>query len=283
MPKSPEIIIDIGDTHVGHRLSLCPQRGFVIDGGSLILPNEIQKAINEAWARFQQLVRDVTKGKSYVLFHKGDVIEGAHHQAKDSLSANIVDQQMNAIDVLKDITTSAAEVYFIRGTAAHAGQDSEWEEGIAQRCGAIPVVNKVTGQESYTRQTMVYDFHGYWVHVSHHIGTTGSPVSRLTGPMKVLTNLRETAAAYGLEPADLVTRGHCHVGRIGGDVTWKGMGWSVTTPGWQGKSGFAYKTVGGRTGQLVVGGGIHEVANGRLLPWVQGYPIMPELEGVNRA
>ena len=283
MTKQPEIIIDIGDTHVGHRLALSPERGFVIDGGSLILPNEIQKAINEAWARFQQMVRDVTKGKSYILIHKGDVIEGVHHGATDNLSANIGDQQTNAVNVLKDICAGAAEVYFVRGTGVHAGQDSEWEEPVARECGAIPVVHSATGQEAYTRQVLTFDFHGYIVHAAHHVGTTGVPNSRLTAIMRELANMREAAAAFGREAPDLVLRGHCHVGRAGGDVTYKGMAWTVSTPGWQGKTAFTYKTIGGRTGQLVVGGGIHEVANGRLMPWVQGYPIMPELPERNYA
>ena len=278
MAASPDVLIDMGDTHVGHRLAVCPPRGFVIDGGNLVLPNEIQSAINEAWARFQQMVRDVTKGKSYVYIHKGDVIEGPpHHGNIDTLSANIKDQQDNAVEVLKDICSSAAEVYFIRGTGAHAGKDSEHEEAIAQRLGAIPVVSSASGHERYTRQILVLDFCGYVVHAAHHIGTTGTPAGRATAPMKEITNLRESAGAFGLRAPDVVTRGHRHVGTCAGDVTRNGMGWSITTPGWQGKTGFAYKTVGGRTEQLVVGGGIHEVRNGRFLPWVQGYAIMPDL------
>ncbi len=269
---SPEYLIDIGDTHISHRLALCPPRGFVIDGGSLILPNSIQKGINEAWARFQQRVRDITKGKTYTLIHKGDQVEGVHHGAKDALSANIVDQQVNALDVLKDICDGAAEVYCCRGTPAHAGPDSEWEEPIAHNLGAIP---NAAGQ--YTRQVLDIEWNGLLLHAAHHIGTTGVHGGKATAPMGEMAELRATAGQWGLRAPDIITRGHRHDGVVVSTPSRYGMACSIATPGWQGKTGFAYKIRGGRVGQLTVGGGIHEYRDGRFMPWIEAYAIAPEL------
>jgi len=270
---SPEYLIDIGDTHVGHRLALTPERGFHIDGGSLVLPNGIQRAINEAWARFQQRVRDITDGAPYILLHKGDAVEGVHHRNKDGLSINMVDQADNCVEVLSDICRNAAEVYFCRGTPAHAGADSEWEEHVAGRLGAIP-----TEGGAYTRQVWFYNWGGYLVHAAHHIGVTSVHASKATAPMAELAELRATAGQYGLRAPDMITRGHRHDGTIVGTPSNNGMAWSVTTPGWQGKTGFSYKVKSGRVGQLTVGGGIHHLKNGRIRPWIEAYAIAPELE-----
>jgi hypothetical protein len=267
-----DVIIDIGDTHVGHRLALTPPRGFVLDGGTVCRPNPIQAAINEAWARFCQRVRDVTKGKTYTLIHKGDVVEGVHHKASDALSINMTDQQNNAVDVLRELAADAAEVYFCRGTPAHAGQDSCFEEFVAQAVGAIP-----NGAGQYTRQVLDLRWHGLVIHAAHHIGTTGVHGGKATAPMAELAELRATAGQWGLRAPDIITRGHRHDAVVVGTPSRRGMAWSIATPGWQGKTGFAYKVRGGRVGQLHVGGGIHEFRGGRFLPWIESYAIAPEL------
>lgn len=274
---STDLLVVIGDTHIGHRSSLCPPRGFTIDGGSLILPNEIQKAICEAYGRFVEMVRAATVGKSYTLIHLGDIVEGNHHGAIDTLSLNIKDQEDNAFDTLQDLFAGAAERYCVRGTPAHAGPDSVFEEPIAQRLGAIPTVSTVSGRESYTRHVVCIEWNGYLIHAAHHVSATGVAGSRTTGPMKEIVGLRESAAAFGRRAPDIILRGHCHTGAIAGDVTRYGMGFGITHPGWMGKNGYVYKLPGGRASQLVVGGGIHEYRTGRFLPWIQGYPIMPDL------
>jgi hypothetical protein len=209
------------------------------------------------------------------------VVEGVHHRASDAISTNMQDQRENAVAVLKDLCADAAEVYFCRGTAAHAGQDSCDEEAVAHACGAIPMTSAENGRPVYTRQIVTLKWNGLVIHAAHHVGTTSVHNGKTTALMAELGELRATAGQYGLRAPDVVLRSHRHDGGVAGSVSRYGMAWSISTPPWSGKNGFAYKVRSGRVSQLAVGGGIHEYSCGRFLPWIESYPIMPELPDLN--
>lgn len=241
-------IIDMGDTHVGDRLGLYPGAGFVIDGGSLVQPNPIQRAIREFYDEVIDMCLTEIGGEDFILLHKGDVVEGHHHRSKSALSANHHDQVYNSTELFKPLCDRASRTYFVRGTPAHVGEDSEIEEIVAGMCQA-----EKSAMGHRCHPLLVFKWNGLVFHVAHHIAGTSVAASRATALMSELVELQRTAGAEGLEAPDIVSRGHRHVGTMVSDCTHKGMAWSVATPGWQGKTGFAYKIKGGRVGELRVG------------------------------
>lgn len=243
-----EYIIDMSDTHVGDRLGLYPGDGFVIDGGSRVAPNQIQRAIRSFFDEAVSRCMDEIGGKDFVFLHKGDVVEGSHHRSKSALSANHHDQVNNSIALFKPISEKAARTYFVRGTPAHVGEDSEIEELVAAQCSAEP---SPMGHRCHP--LLVFKWNGLVVHAAHHIAATSVAASRATALMAELAELQRTAGAEMLEAPDIITRGHRHVGTFVGDCNHKGMAWSVTTPGWQGKTGYSTKVKGGRVSELRVG------------------------------
>lgn len=243
-----EYIIDMSDTHIGDRLGMYPGDGFMIDGGSKVLPNPIQRAIREFYDECIGRCMDEIKGRDFIFLHKGDIVEGSHHRSKSGLSMNYHDQVNNSIALFQPLSRAAVRSYFISGTPAHVGEDSEVEALVAGQCNAYP-----SPMGHKTHPLLVFRWNGLVFHAAHHIATTSVAAGQATALQAEMTELQRTAGAEGLEAPDIVTRGHRHVPNMVAGANHKGTWWSVTTPGWQGKTGFVYRIKGGRTGELRVG------------------------------
>jgi hypothetical protein len=128
-------------------------------------------------------VPTVTRGEPYDICHNGDVVEGVHHRATTQISHNILDQKRIAINVLKGEIARCKKMggtyYHIRGTEAHVGQSSIFEEEVAESLGAKP--NEHGQHARYDLWKRVGTKDGPLVHLLHHIGTTG-PARRTNRP-----------------------------------------------------------------------------------------------------
>lgn len=244
--------IDIGDTHLGSKYAVTPPGGFTVDGGGRMPPNPVQRLINECWEEFWEIANKVSGG-NYIFSHKGDIVEGHHHRSKEAISFNFKDQRDNAIRLLKPHTDKAVRSIFVRGTPAHAGEESEHEEEIARACGADP---DYAGR--YCWPLAKVRWHDLWVNVAHHISISGVSASQASAPQAELVELQRTAQRVGIESPDIVTRGHRHSATGVWEAGPKGTVHSITTPGWQARYGYAMKHRGGRTTELYVGGVIWE-------------------------
>lgn len=267
--SDPDMIVAIGDTHTGHQFAACPPRGFVTDGKNLSLPNPVQKAVNGHLATFLERVEDYTRrrGKTFILTHSGDWIEGHHHKAKDAISANINDQQKNCVETWSPLAEMAEYLITSRGTPAHAGEDSEYEEAIAQALGA-----REDAFGRYTQSIARFYWQDHLVHLAHHIGTTGTASRRATGPWGEIGELMYAASEVEGRAPDIILRGHRHVEHAAGEGSVRGMRWTCVNPPWVGPNGFAVKVRGGRTGNARVGGIIIEkMDDGRAFAWCETY------------
>lgn len=251
-------LIVVSDTHAGCRLGLYPSKSVVrLDDGGWYRPSEFQLQMYALWNAFwNEWVPEVTKGESFDLVHNGDVIDGVHHNSTTQVSQNIKDQKRIAVALMEPIVTrcraSGGRYYHIRGTAAHVGPSSIWEEEVAEALGAVP--NSVGQHARHDLWKRVGDPDGPLVNLLHHIGTTGSAAHEASAVNAEYTAAVTDAARWGRPAPDFVVRSHRHR-MIAVDIeTGRGHGASIVTPGWQGKTPFVYRIPGARVSEPQFGG-----------------------------
>ena len=250
-------LVVISDTHCGCRLALCPPDGVMLDDGGTYMPSKFQQWMWSKWEEFwADFVPHSTRGEPFAVVHNGDAIDGVHHNSTTQISHNIEDQTEIAYRVLKPVFDACeGRYYHIRGTEAHVGKSGVEEERLAKRLGAIP---NEDGQ--FSRYELWKRVGPKLVHLLHHVGTTSSAGYDATAVHKELVETLAEAAAWGDECPDMLVRSHRHRyiatgipgGRHHGGET--GARSSVVTPGWQGKTPFAWKIAGARRSQPQFGG-----------------------------
>jgi len=92
------------------------------------------------------------------------------------------------------------------------------------------------------------------VHFAHHIGTTGSQAYEATAVCRELVESFSEAARWRNEAPDVIVRSHRHRSYEVRCPTGRGVGIGLVTPGWQGKTPFAYRVAGGRMSLPQFGG-----------------------------
>lgn len=250
-------LVIVSDTHCGCRLALCPPKPFPLDDGGTYTPSAAQRKIWTLWRAFwDEWVPMVTRGEPYDLVHNGDCIDGSHHGSTTQISQNIEDQLRIADAVLRPeverCRAGGGTYYHIRGTAAHVGQSSVWEEQLAARLGAIP--NSQGQHARYDLWKRVGGPGGPLVHLLHHIGTTSSAAHEASAVNAELTAEFYEAGRWNREPPDYIVRSHRHRS-IAVDVdSAKGYAAAIVTPAWQLKSPWVWKIPGARVSEPQMGG-----------------------------
>ncbi len=255
----PRNLVVVSDTHCGCRLALYPTDLILrLDDGGHYRPSEFQAQMWALWREFwDEWVPTVTKGEPFDLVHNGDIIEGVHHGATTQVSHNILDQKRIAVAAMapevKRCKKMGGQFYSIRGTGAHVGQSSVFEEEVAEALGATP---NTTGQ--YARWDLwkrVGDADkGALVHLLHHIGTTSSAAHESSAVNAELSAEYVQAARWGHEPPDYIVRSHRHRSIAVDLDSYKGYAAGIVTPAWQGRTPFAWKIPGARLTEPQFGG-----------------------------
>lgn len=190
----------------------------------------------------------------------GDAVDGRHHGATSQLTQNLADQARIAADCWREamrcVGRPPTALYWTRGTEAHVGPSSEAEEQLAAELGATP-----DGDGRHARGDLWLRLGAGLAHLAHHIGTTGSQAYETTALCKEYTETCADAARWGYEPPDWVVRSHRHRCAEVRVPTRHGRGTVVVTPGWQGRTPFAYRIPGGRV-TLPQFGGVALIAGG---------------------
>lgn len=260
--KSVRNLVVVSDTHCGCRLGLMnPEKLVYLDDGGNYTASDFQRKMWKLWREFwDEWVPEATQGEPYDLVHNGDVIDGVHHNSTTQISHNILDQLKIARAVLgPEVAVCKARggtYYHIRGTAAHVGESSFYEEQLAESLGAKP-----NGLGQFAR----YDLwkrvgksnkrvYAPLVHLLHHIGTTSSAAHESSAVNAELTAEYVEAARWGREPPDYVVRSHRHRSIAVDLNSAKGDAAGIVTPAWQGKTPFVWKVPGGRISEPQVGG-----------------------------
>lgn len=250
-------LVVVSDTHCGCRLAICRPEPTRLDDGGFYRPSEFQEKLYAYWRFFwDEWVPEVTRGEPYDLLHNGDVIDGTHHGSTTQISQNIKDQKRMAEALLRPeverCKKTGGTYYHIRGTGAHVGQSSVYEEELAEQLGAKP-----NSQGQYARYDLwkrVGGKGGPLVHALHHIGTTSSAAHEASAVNAELSASYVEAARWGREPPDYIVRSHRHRSIAVDLNSAKGYAAAVVTPAWQGKTPYVWKLAGARLSEPQVGG-----------------------------
>lgn len=256
--KPTRNLVVVSDTHCGCKLGLInPHARVRLDDGGFYQPSEFQAQMWALWRTFwDEWVPTVTKGEPYDLVHNGDVIEGVHHNSTTQISHNINDQKRIAIAALAPelaaCTKRGGRYFHVRGTAAHVGQSSIFEDEVAEALGAVP--NAVGQYARYDLWKRVGTPDGPLVHLLHHIGTTSSAAHEASAVNAELTAEYVEAARWGRKPPDFIVRSHRHRSIAVDLNSARGYAAGIVTPAWQGKTPFAWKVAGARISEPQFGG-----------------------------
>src|SRR3990167_5481509 len=250
-------LVVLSDTHCGCRLGLCPPDPIYLDDGGTYRASEIQLKVWAYWREFWDTwVPMVTKGEPYDIVHNGDVIDGVHHNSTTQMSHNIQDQLRVAEMVLRPeverCRAAGGMYYHIRGTAAHVGPSSVWEEMLAARLGDHP--NDQGQHARYDLWKRVGGDGGPLVHLLHHIGVTSSAAHESSAVNAELAAAYVEAARWNREPPTYIVRSHRHRS-IAVDIDCAtGYAAAIVTPAWQLKTPYAWKIAGARLSEPQLGG-----------------------------
>lgn len=212
------------------------------------------------WLEFwEDFVPTATKGEDFSVVINGDAIDGVHHGSKTQISQNFVDQLNICEKALDGYLDKAKALYWIRGTEAHVGKSAEMEEILAKRLEAVP-----NEEGQHARYDLWINVGGKLVHILHHIGGTSSQGYESTAVHKELAESYIEAARWGHRPPDVIVRSHRHRHFETKISTANGHAIAVVTPGWQGKTPFAWRLAGARLSTPQFGGIVIRVAHGEL-------------------
>ncbi len=193
----------------------------------------------------------------------GDSIDGVHHGSTHQISHNLVDQKNIAAAMLKPIVERCAEdkkgnklFYMIRGTEVHSGISGQQEEELGKELGA-----KKDRNGQYSRYELWLEIGPALAHIMHHIGTTSSAQHDVSAINEELSREIGEAARWGERIPDIVVRSHRHRhGRMGLPSRAAGKrhieSVAFTTPSWQLKTPFAYRSAVCRLSPPQVGGSV---------------------------
>jgi len=256
-PDAIRNLIVISDTHCGCRLGISAPGDIPLDDGGTYRPSNFQQKLYALWREFwDEWVPEVTRGEPFDVVHNGDAIDGSHHGSTTQVSQNIEDQIRIAESLLRPeverCRASGGTYYHIRGTAAHVGQSSVYEEMLALRLGAKP--NEHRQHARYDLWKRVGGDDGPLVHLLHHIGTTSSAAHESSAVNAELTASYVEAARWGREPPDYIVRSHRHRSIAVDLNSSKGYAAAIVTPAWQGKTPYVWKIPGARLSEPQVGG-----------------------------
>lgn len=233
------------------------------------MPSPVQFTMWEWWLAFWDWVDTVVHDEPFCVVFNGDAIDGVHHKATSQISHNLEDQCAIALKILEPIVEKCnGQFYFVRGTAAHVGEQGVHEERLAKSLGAIP---NDAGQ--YSRYDLWKQLDGGGlVHFSHHIGTAGSTHYESSALAREIGNAFIEAGRWGDVPPDVVVRSHRHRNCEVRMPNRNGYAIVFTTAAWQLKTPFVFKIPGGSQVTPQIGGSLIRHGDEELHTrhWVRG-------------
>lgn len=250
MEKPINNLIVISDLHCGCRLGLCLD-DVVLDEGAAYVPTKLQKRVGQNWNEFwDEWVPMVTRGEPFAVVCNGDALDGKHHNAVTQVSQNLTDQFRIARNALAPVVAACeGRYYHLRGTEAHVGPSGQEEERLAEVLGAIP-----DDEGRFARWELWIRVGAGLVHLTHHISTAGSLAYETTAVHKELEQAFVESGRWNEEIPDVVIRSHRHRNVETRIQTYKGFCTSCVTAGWQLKTPFVFRIVGGRQTSPQIGG-----------------------------
>lgn len=244
-------LVLIGDTHVGCALGLMHKAGALNDNGNRIRPSALQRKVWAWWETFWgEFVPEATSGEPFAVIHMGDGIDGVHHNSTHQWTHSITHQVRHAVEVLTPVLTACeGRYYHLRGTEAHVGPSSCYDDDLAKALGALP---GRSGQ--HARYELWKTLGPRLIHCAHHIAVAGSQAYETSGPMRELAESMIEGSRWGERFPDVVVRGHRHRCIHVSVPTKNTEAHVIVTPAWQLRTPFTFRVLGGRVSQPQFGG-----------------------------
>lgn len=239
------MIAAVSDVHAGSDTAPAPER-ILLDDGSQRVRNKLQAWYHDKWLdawgfRYSRLL-DLYKPDKQHLICNGDLVEGKHHDAVDSLP--LAGQHISiAIDLLLEgpLRYKPDSIHVVRGTEAHVGTAGQYEEAVAIKLedAGHPVVRDPATMRatSYWRRL---DFDGVLFDVRHHTSFGRTPHTKDAHLRNLAHRIWETHVRAGHPPPQLCLRGHVHQHGDSGRVVDMPTR-LVVTPGWQGLTAWGHR------------------------------------------
>ncbi len=232
-------LIVVSDTHCGCRVGLCPPGKVRLDDGGTYEASTLQRKVWRHWRQFwSEWVPEVTHGEPFAVVINGDSMDGVHHGAVSQVSQNLADQVAIAEKALRPVAEQCdGHFYMIRGTEAHVGKSGQEEERLARLLGAVP-----DDEGRAARWEMFAEVGPGYIDIAHHIGTTSSAAYESSALAREMVSSFVEAGRWRQRMPDVLVRSHRHrhyevkAPASGGNIR------VVTTPGWQLKTPFVYRT-----------------------------------------
>jgi hypothetical protein len=207
----------------------------------------VQRAMGEWWGEFWDWVHKETGGHFDVCVN-GDLIDGLHHENATHWTANLDVQRQAAVALLAPIRDRARRFFVVRGTETHVGKSGQHEEAIARELDAF----KSDGGTS-SHWEIYYRLGKHLVHLAHHVGTSSSPFAESGALNREMVAGYVESGRWGDEPPAMFVRSHRHTCAGFWHPSRHGRSEVVTTPAWQLKVPYAYRS-GFRMARPHVGG-----------------------------
>lgn len=136
------LFVSFGDTHCGSPVGIMPRKQYQFANGN-VTPNERQKIIWDLFYSHTETVGNMRmEDERLIVVFMGDATEGKHHGNTQLVTPYTSEQEIIFTDVLdiglqnmKFDVENGDRLYFVRGTASHAGES---EERLAADFDAVP-------------------------------------------------------------------------------------------------------------------------------------------------
>ncbi len=247
-------LVVVSDIHAGCRLGLYPvDDPITLDEGGPYQASRLQRVTWAWWQEFWgQWVPLFAHNEPFAVVVNGDAVDGVHHGSTTQISQNLADQEEIAYRILKPVVDACdGRFYLLRGTEAHGGKSGVDEERLAKRLGAVK-----DQDGRYARWSLWLRAGRGLCHFSHHISTASSMAYETSALRKELEQMYVNAAQTGQEPPDIVVRSHRHRRVDTSMDTYKGRAVAFVTDGWQLKTPFSHRIMGGRVTEPQIGGSV---------------------------
>lgn len=214
------LLLVLSDSHCGHRRGLTPPS--YQSAVPETAPRERHKDAEWArlsWEWFRGELRRLPRPD--LLLFNGDAVEGkgVRSGGTELITADREEQVEMALAVIEEVRAQRVTMTF--GTAAHVGEDEDWESILARRYGA----EKIEAEAHL-------DIRGLQICARHHIGGGSAPAGRAT--QMVNAQIKQLLwTAHEQQPrANLILRAHIHRCYSFGEPGLNFAGW--VGPGLQG-------------------------------------------------
>lgn len=226
----------VSDLHTNSTVGLCGRRVELDDGGEY-RPSPDQKWLWRNWLHFwawAKTTADENKAKLLMVLN-GDAGDGDHHGTSQIITRNPTTQLRLAAAVMAIPLQVVDAWMMVRGTGAHSGKASSFEEKLAEDCGAIP-----DAQGRYARWHLSLRVGGVHFDVAHHPESSSrTPWTTGTGATRVAEHVRQSYLSTGDQPPDVAIRSHVHHLEDSGKFTRRP--YALILPPWQLTTEFGYR------------------------------------------